>query len=705
MNYDEITRMVADESTDLIYLADPATYELIYLNRAALNRFGLSSPEQWKGRSCHHVLQGREKPCSFCTNLSLSEDEYYCWQYHNPTLQRDFWVRDKLVRFQDRLVRLEIATDISAQLSAQRQLQHRLYTEETLVRCIRTLNHSDDLNQAINELLSIICEYHMAKRAYIFQMDSGGQHLSNTHEWCAQGVSSELSGLQSVPVSVISRWLDLFQREDAVYIPNLDIEVDHQTDEYALLHQQGIRCLMAAPLRQQGTVIGLLGVDNPAARTDDITLLRSTASFIVNDLSKHRLIGELQRLSLTDSLTGLFNRHKYIRVLAALEARPPASLGVAFLDINGLKAANDTHGHRYGDYVIIHAAEAIRASFTGELYRIGGDEFVVLCPDIEKQAFNEQLNRLRRAIREDDELDLAVGSTWREGRMDVQKQITRTDALMYEDKQLYYHTRHNDAGDYRAGLARELLREIDAGGFCVLLQPKIDLQTGEVNGAEALVRKRGESGELVPASDFVPRYETEGIVLHMDLFVLGAVCDIQRRWLESGYQPLRISVNVSRVTLMRRDIAERLADVCHKHGMKPSLINLEVSGAVSAMEPNELSELMHSLIERGFALSLDNFGADCANLSLLSAVHFTEVKLDRRLISGLSLNPQSLTLVKHTISLCRDLNLPATVAEGVETLQQKELLARINCTVGQGYYFDQPMTADAFTDKYIASRA
>ena len=208
-----------------------------------------------------------------------------------------------------------------------------------------------------------------------------------------------------------------------------------------------------------------------------------------------------------------------------MEARPPASLGVAFLDINGLKAANDTHGHRYGDYVIIHAAEAIRASFTGELYRIGGDEFVVLCPDIEKQAFNEQLNRLRRAIREDDELDLAVGSTWREGRMDVQKQITRTDALMYEDKQLYYHTRHNDAGDYRAGLVRELLREIDAGGFCVLLQPKIDLQTGEVNGAEAVsythldVYKRQSQGQP-PYRGLIACFEIHGA----SSFKAGLIC-------------------------------------------------------------------------------------------------------------------------------------------------------------------------------------
>lgn len=170
------------------------------------------------------------------------------------------------------------------------ELEKQLRIDETLVRCVRTLYEKQDVESAIDELLSIIAEYHSAERAYIFEIDEENSLLHNTYEWCRAGVEPQIDFLQDVDIRVIERWMERFENDGEFFISSLSGEVDKDSEEYEILKIQAIDSLMAAPLRMNDKIVGFLGVDNPAANTDTLLLLRSVAAFVINDIQKRQTV-------------------------------------------------------------------------------------------------------------------------------------------------------------------------------------------------------------------------------------------------------------------------------------------------------------------------------------------------------------------------------------------------------------------------------
>lgn len=701
MTYDQISAMIADESNDIVYLSDPETYEIYYLNRAALERYAFTDPGQWLGKPCYQILQNRDKPCEFCTNNLLKAGRFYVWDHYNEQVGRHYLLKDKLIEVDGRQLRLEIAIDTTERQLATQQLRQKLLEEETLIACIQTLNGTADAKAGINRLLEIIAGYHQAERAYIFEIDTAAQQVSNTYEWCRPGVRAEIENLQKLPIASVERWVAQFQKNGEFFITSLDKTVSPDTLEYELLAAQGIDSLMAAPLTDNGGIVGFLGVDNPQANTDSMTLLRSVASFVVNDITRRKMTERLTEMSYTDSLTGLGNRRAYIEEMGRLEHNPPHTLGVVYLDINGLKLANDTHGHRYGDHIIRHAAGALLGIFKSNLYRVGGDEFVAICANASREQFEEMVRELRLLTQDDDELKISIGANWHADRIDIAHQIAHADELMYIDKQKYYGMRLDGMGKYHMELSKKLLAELETGRYLVYLQPKVCLKTGDISGAEALVRHRNEQGEIELPRMFIPRFETEGIIRHVDLFVLDTVCATLEKWKQAGGGRIPVAVNLSRVTLLEYDIVGKLVEVCARHNVPPENIIIEVTESINMMEQQELRELVTLLTAAGFSISLDDFGSEYSNLSILTLLDFDEIKIDRSLIEDLEHNPKSRVIAQHTIQMCRDLDLRHSVAEGIETAAQRRLLEQYDCTTGQGFYFDPPMPIEEFARKYI----
>lgn len=428
--------MIMDEISDIVYLADLETYELIYINNTTLNILGNPKEKDWKGKKCYQTLQNQPKPCPFCTNHLLRCNEYYIWEYYNQSLDRYFSIKDKIILLGEQRVRLEIATDITAQALTDKQLRQKLLEEQTLVSCVQTLNEGSNGKESINHLLQIVGTYHKAERAYIFEFN--GNIINNTYEWCREDISPQIHNLQNVPIETVERWFEQFKRSGDFYISSLGKNVDKDSLEYKILDSQGIESLMAAALWQDNEIIGFVGVDNPTVNTEGMFLMRSVTSFITNDLYKRKMMEKLTALSYTDALTGTGNRHDYYRVINGFSNNPPASLGIIFLDINGLKIVNDTYGHKQGDYLIKHLAKALLSIFMEYVYRIGGDEFVVLCQNMSQEDFLEKVAALRRLVETDKGLPVSMGISWEKGTVDVARQITCADGLMYEEKQQYY---------------------------------------------------------------------------------------------------------------------------------------------------------------------------------------------------------------------------------------------------------------------------
>lgn len=316
--------------------------------------------------------------------------------------------------------------------------------EPILIESIHTLAYEKDINVALNRFLETIGRYYRASRAYVFEFDAERVSMDNTFEWCAEGVEAEKKRLQNIPVEVIDSWMKKFEETGEFYIAVLEDDVSHSRADFEILKAQGIGSLMAAPLLRDDEIVGFLGVDDPVEHRGDMLLLRSVVDFVTADLEKRRLIEELYRAGSIDSLTGLKNRNEYMRRYNELKTRKPDTLGVIFIDINGLKQLNDTYGHERGDAVIRKTAECIKRHSMGHGYRIGGDEFVILWDHIEEQSFYEKKEKLQREFEKVSEYTISMGSVWQEGDIDIEKQVKVADKQMYEAKAAHYRNEHHD---------------------------------------------------------------------------------------------------------------------------------------------------------------------------------------------------------------------------------------------------------------------
>lgn len=623
MTYEEYSTLAMDtQETTYCYIADPETYELLYVNKKGQEVLGL--PNGTPHGKCYQLIQGKDAPCDFCTNSRLTPGRFHYWEYYNPKLGRYLSLQDTLIERKGKTLRLELGIDIT----------ERKQTEETLLRCVQTLTEEKDMKRAVDTLLSIVGEYYNSNRAYIIEFNIAAGNMDNTYEWCKAGVSSEMPHLQGIPLEYATDWIERFQAGGIIAISSLKDELAPDSPEYQILEPQGIQTLMAAPLISKGKIIGFLGVDDPASNMGDERLLRSVPLFVQADLEKRRMLADLERISYIDALTGLYNRNKYMQELHILEKDHPTPIGIVYLDINGLKAVNDIYGHSYGDCLIIKTADLLHDLFGSNVFRIGGDEFVALYYGQERQRFEETVEKLRKMIEVKQDFNISIGCIWVDGSQDIAKQVTYADKLMYLDKQNYYKSLLNGAMLHHSGMAQALQDDIKAGVFVVHLQPQVSPQDGSIIGAEALVRRKGIPSGLLPPAKFIPFYEANGIIRHLDFFVLETVCASLVEGKQKGIV-LPVSVNLSSITLMEHNVVQTIKNLCEKYGVEPALLRLEVRKSISTMEANALEKLIRMFHDEGFFISLSDFSFENFNMD------FNKIEFDKSLAEDVKAKAQN----------------------------------------------------------------
>lgn len=321
-----------------------------------------------------------------------------------------------------------------------KELSAKLEIASILNRCTQELSSNKSVDEAIYNLLHIINDYFDADRSYIFQTDFTRQIVINTYEYTLDNVTQEKDNLQEVPIKVIARWMDEFQKEKAYYIPEL--EQEKGTPSYEMLQEQNVERLLAVPLLENKKVIGFLGVDNPINHYDDATLLSSIQFFITSSLRRKKEQEYLSYLSYRDMLTQLYNRNKYTETLSKFNHQILSNTGVAYIDLNGLKTINDTKGHDAGDILIKTAASVIRDIFPEDTYRIGGDEFVIISMNITEDLFYHSINLLRDKMKEKN-VSISAGVIWKETITDLEKVLHQADYYMYQEKQIAHQAAKN----------------------------------------------------------------------------------------------------------------------------------------------------------------------------------------------------------------------------------------------------------------------
>lgn len=686
MKRDINTLSLLNEISELVYVSDPETYELLFVNQTGCQTLHL---ENYKHKKCYEVLQGKTSPCEFCTNDRLCDDNFYTWEFTNPSIGRHFLLKDKIIQWRGKTARMEIAFDITELELQKQELKNMLDVQTLITNCVRMLYAVDNLDQTINAVLTQIGEFLVSDRAYVFEIKD--ELMNNTHEWTAPGISPQLEKLQQLDLSLISDWLPFFEKNDCIIIDDVEQLQKTNPAAYATLHAQEITSLIAAPIFLDNKLAGYIGIDNyDSEKIKNSSYLLLSMSIFLSYAIRHRNhVDMLHRLSYHDLLTNALNRNAFMDVLSQFRPGQYASAGIIYIDINGMKEINDFYGHHQGDKILITTVAKVFNLFKpDELFRIGGDEFVIITYDLTETDFYEKFNLLRNIFCKKTNLpfSIATGSCWVKSPSDLNSLLQQADSAMYTDKKKFYYGkektsryRHNLDDILNLANYSALQEALTAGQFCIYFQPKISLDTEEFIGSEALIRYINQAGEIIAPNNFIPILEEARLIKMLDLYVFEEVCKQINIWKERKLRVKPVSINLSRSTLSYHFLADQLLALITKHNIDISLLELEVTETAEVDNQLVFSQALEKLKEYGFSISIDDFGVRNASLSLFTTINFDILKLDRSLVKTLAQNQKARILIRSLAVICSDLGIKL-IAEGVETLEQLDILKELRCT-------------------------
>jgi len=450
------------------------------------------------------------------------------------------------------------------------------------------------------------------------------------------------------------------------------------------------------------------------------------AALLVSISRGHRRVLEDEgaravRDSLHDALTGLPNRTLLAdRLGQALraDARVGTATGLLLLDLDRFKDINDTFGHPYGDALLTQVGPRLAGVLrdVDTVARLAGDEFVVLLPEVGSIADATGVAAKLRAALEtpfhvqgiDLDVEVSVGVVLSgEHGQDATTLLKHADIAMYAAKtqnlgMCVYDPAVDGHSPAKLALLGDLRRALDRGELILHYQPQLSISTGDIVGAEALVRWQHPEHGLVFPDEFIPVAEHTGLIGRLTRHVLDTALAQARTWSDAG-RPLPVSVNLSARNLLDQDLPGQVAALLSAHGVPPELLTLEVTESALMTEPARAQKVLEQLSALGIRISIDDFGAGYTSLGQLKNLPVNELKIDRSFVMTMIQDPNNALIVQSLINLGHDLGF-TLVAEGVETEQIITTLAGFGCDVAQGYHLSRPITAAAF-DTWCTGRS
>ncbi|WOO37147.1 bifunctional diguanylate cyclase/phosphodiesterase [Anaerocolumna sp. AGMB13020] len=433
-----------------------------------------------------------------------------------------------------------------------------------------------------------------------------------------------------------------------------------------------------------------------------------------------RLKEELKILACTDTLTSMPNKFAFENRMEQLideNMKTGTSFAFLYLDIDNFKHINDTVGHDAGDFFLVEFGQRLTESLSDYdiSARIGGDEFAVLLQlDGNKSKAENILNELAAKLRRiwvinehEFFITFSVGLTVfpRDG-ITTLKLLQNADLAMYsvketsKDNYSYYSYEIETTNRKRIAMINSLRMAVINKEFSLLYQPITTLTTDTICGVEALIRWNHPVSGFIPPSDFIPLAEESGLITEIDKWVLSEALKQKKIWEDSGYPPIKISINISGHSLRWKGLASEIRQQLDITGVKPSEVLFEVTETSLIEDMDTSVELLKSLRDMGVRIALDDFGIGYSSLTYLKKLPIDIVKLDRSFVNEITNQEHTDIIVETIIRLAHDLDLKIT-AEGIETSNQRQYLANLLCDFGQGYYYSKPVTSKAIENTWF----
>lgn len=425
---------------------------------------------------------------------------------------------------------------------------------------------------------------------------------------------------------------------------------------------------------------------------------------------------QLIELAYYDSLTGAYNTVRFMQEMKdALSG--PEKYSVCVLNIHQFKFINEIFGRTQGDKLLCHISQVLKESVNpGEYFcRDTGDFFWMILKGQNEEAIRERLYEMMEkisrfslsqhhnyqimiycgvAVRRDDS-SAEMMMTHAMFALQTAKGTDRNNVWFYDVELHKQETLQN----YIESHMHQALKDKE---FRMFLQPKMDMRTGKLGGAEALVRWIPKDGTIIYPNQFIPLFESNGFCSSLDMYMVENVCRKIREWIDAGITPVPISVNQSKILFYEEDYVENLCAVLERYRIPGDLITLEILEGLAAGNIDELNEKIDQLKEKGFRISMDDFGSGYSSFNILGKLHIDELKMDRVFLSAITgkEDERQKIIMAQVVDLAKKLRI-STVAEGVETKENETLIRTLGCGYGQGYYYSRPIDEDEFDRKYM----
>ncbi len=436
---------------------------------------------------------------------------------------------------------------------------------------------------------------------------------------------------------------------------------------------------------------------------------------ICSDISQHKEAEKhIRQLAYFDALTGLPNRvllNDRIEQAITKAQRSQGSIALMFLDLDRFKNINDSLGHRMGDAVLIETAERIKTAVreADTVSRLGGDEFILVLPEADNDGAAHVAEKVIQAIIKpfyiaNHELSVSpsIGiSVYPVDGTSAETLIQSADSAMYRAKQsgrntyrfftpeMYVHANRI------LQLENALRQALNQHQLQLYFQPQLEIKTGNVVGCEALLRWNHPIFGMVPPLEFVPIAEDSGQIPLIGEWVLRTAVKQVKAWERAGLPLMPVAVNLSLVQFRQLNLNETIIQILKENALAPKYLELELTETIPMEDPSGAIDITKRLHQSGIRLSIDDFGTGYSSLSYLKRLNIHKLKIDQSFVRDITTDPEDEEIVRAIIGLAKSLKI-RTIAEGVESNEQLEILRAQGCDEVQGFYYSKPLTATAF---------
>lgn len=445
-----------------------------------------------------------------------------------------------------------------------------------------------------------------------------------------------------------------------------------------------------------------------------VSILLFSCLLIAIVYMEYRNKKKLENLAYTDPLLHCNNLNKFKLLVEDKLKNYKSGLYMVRVDVDNFKMINDMYGYTEGDFILFKMEKLISKILTKEdLYcHESGDNFMCLLmcnsdEEVLKMGVEFRARLREELIQADKQYKVNVTTGVYKvpanekdiGLIMDRATMAHQDAKAMESERkfcFYTETMRENAINEKE-IENVMYEALNSGQFKAYLQSKVDINTGKMVGAEALVRWI-KDGKIIPPNEFLPLFEKNGFIVNIDLFVLEEVCKMQREWISMGLTPLPISVNQSKALVYSEGYVERLESIINKYNLPPHLVELELLETIIHEDIENFSKICKELRLKGFLICIDDFGSGYSSFNLLKDIEADVLKVDRGFLTDAEDSKRVEFVLSNIISLAKGLDM-SVVVEGVETIEQVNLLKELSCYVAQGFYYAKPMPKEKYEEQ------